>query len=131
MFASIEMPLYNGKVENIEFVSNAATCRRYKMIFGDDLLTKFANAEKDVDGVKKYDIDFLPELAYVMAMQAAAMSDQEVNLLKLNNDTFIDWLEQFDSMSFENKATEILNVYLGTQITASEPKKNKEELKEK
>jgi hypothetical protein len=34
-------------------------------------------------------------------------------------------------MSFENKATEILNVYLGTQITASEPKKNKEELKEK
>lgn len=124
MFATIEMPLYDGTTKDIEFMANAATARRYKMIFGEDLLTKFTNAEEEKDGKKVYNIDFLPELSFVMAMQAQALSDNKLKLEKVNTNMFLDWLEQFDSMAIENNASELMSVYQGNVETSSEAKKN-------
>lgn len=124
MFASIEMPLYDGTTKDVEFMANAATARRYKMIFGEDLLTKFTNAEEEKDGKKVYNIDFLPELSFVMAMQAQALSDNKLKLEKVNTNMFLDWLEQFDSMAIENNASELMSVYQGNVETSSEAKKN-------
>lgn len=124
MFATIEMPLYDGTTKNVEFMANAATARRYKMIFGEDLLTKFTNAEEEKDGKKVYNIDFLPELSFVMAMQAQALSDNKLKLEKVNTNMFLDWLEQFDSMAIENNASELMSVYQGNVETSSEAKKN-------
>ena len=131
MFTTIEMPLFNGETKDVEFMANAATPRRYKMIFGDDLLSKFANAERIIDGKTHYDIDFLPELSFVMAMQARALSDEKFKLEKLNPSMFLDWLEQFDSMAFENKSQEIMDLYLGNTETSSQAKKNTEKQSEK
>lgn len=124
MFATIEMPLYDGTTKDVEFMANAATARRYKMIFGEDLLTKFTNAEEEKDGKKVYNIDFLPELSFVMAMQAQALSDNKLKLEKVNTNMFLDWLEQFDSMAIENHASELMSVYQGNVETSSESKKN-------
>lgn len=124
MFATIEMPLYDGTTKDVEFMANAATARRYKMIFGEDLLTKFTNAEEEKDGKKVYNIDFLPELSFVMAMQAQALSDNKLKLEKVNTNMFLDWLEQFDSMAIENNASELMSVYQGNVETSSEAKKN-------
>lgn len=124
MFATIEMPLYDGTTKDVEFMANAATARRYKMIFGEDLLTKFTNAEVEKDGKKVYNIDFLPELSFVMAMQAQALSDNKLKLEKVNTNMFLDWLEQFDSMAIENNASELMSVYQGNVERSSEAKKN-------
>lgn len=124
MFQKIEMALCNGETKEIEFLANAATPLRYKMTFRQDLLTKFANAKTEVDGVENYNIDFLSELAFIMAMQAEANSNEKLKLDKLNFNSFLDWLESFDSMAFENKASELIDVYLGNVHTDSEAKKN-------
>lgn len=130
MFQTIEMASSDGKTMNVDFLANAATPRRFKMVFRKDLLTMFANAKTEVDGRENYDIDFLPELAYIMAMQAEAKSNDKVKLDKLNYNTFMDWLEEFDGMAFENRASEVLGVYLGNASTTSEAKKNIEQQNE-
>jgi hypothetical protein len=65
-----------------------------------------------------------------MAMQAAALSDKSVKLDKLNQDKYLDWLEQYDGMAIENASEDILGVYLGNVKTDSESKKNNEEQNE-
>lgn len=131
MYKKIELSDPKGDLIEVEFLANAATPRRYKMIFREDLLTKFANAKIEKDGESRYDIDFLPELAFIMAMQAAAKTDSKIKLDKLNESSFLDWLESFDSMELENKAEEIMSVYLGNTETSSDAKKNIEEQNEK
>ena len=131
MYKKIAIDTYNGEKLEVEFLANAATPRRYKQIFGDDLLQKFVDAEKEEDGRTIYDIDFLQELAFVMAMQAKAKSDDKVKLEKLNQNNFMDWLEDFDSMAIEENAVEIMNVYMKNAKTSSDAKKNIEEQSEK
>ena len=45
MYKKIAIDTYNGEKLEVEFLANAATPRRYKQIFGDDLLQKFVDAE--------------------------------------------------------------------------------------
>ena len=66
-----------------------------------------------------------------MAMQAKAKSDDKVKLEKLNQNNFMDWLEDFDSMAIEENAVEIMNVYMKNAKTSSDAKKNIEEQSEK
>lgn len=132
MYKKITMLNPKNEEVEVEFLANAATPLRYKSVFKKDLLTQFANAKIDEpNGATSLNIDFLPELAFIMAMQARALDDKEVKLDKLNENLLMDWLEGFDSFSFENKAEEILDVYYGNSETTSESKKNNEEQTEK
>ena len=65
-----------------------------------------------------------------MAMQAKAREDSKIKLDKLNENSLIDWLEQYDSMSIESAADEILEVYMRNSKVGSEAKKNNEEQNE-
>lgn len=123
MFAEIDIKRIEEQ-KPTEVLANAGTPYRYKQVFGTDLLTMFANAEIKQDGRTVYDISFLPELAYIMAGQAA--KDE-----KLSKEGFYTWLEQFESFAFEEKAEEIVNVYLGTAKTTSDVKKNNAQQKGK
>lgn len=131
MYKTILIDRMDGKEEATEFLANASTPYRYKQVFGDDLLTKFSNAEREVDGRKTYNIDFLHELAYIMAMQAAAVNDKAVKMDKLNMDTFLAWLDQFESFSIESRAEEIIGVYVRNMEGTSDAKKNNVEQNEK
>lgn len=131
MFKEVSIQRFDGSDKPTPLLANAATPLRYKHIFGDDLLTMFANARTvSEDGKESYHIDFLGELAFIMAMQAAALSDKSVKLDKLNQDKYLDWLEQYDGMAIENASEDILGVYLGNVKTDSESKKNNEEQSE-
>lgn len=127
MFRAIKLKGCMGEDITVEFLANAATPRRYKQIFREDLLQKFMDARKEKDGKEVYNIDFLSELSYIMAMQAAAKRDSGIKLDMLNENAFINWLEQFESMALETAANEITDVYLGNVHTDSESKKNTSE----
>ena len=131
MFATITMDLYDGSTKDVEILANAATPFRYKMIFHEDLLTKFANAEREENGIKKYDIDFMPQLTFIMAKQAEAKKNPKIKLETLNELEFINWLEEFDSMAIENNSEQIMDVYMGNVQTSSDAKKNIDEQSEK
>jgi len=130
MFSVIDIMGSDGKALPVEFLANAATPRRYKAVFGEDLLQKFVNAKTEEGGKEYYNIDFLHELAFIMAFQAKAKDDKAVRLDKLNYNSFLNWLEAFDSMAIEDKASDIIDVYLGNSKTSSEAKKNIEEQRE-
>lgn len=132
MYKAIKLHSAKGETVEVGFLANAATPLRFKMIFRSDLLTKFANAKREnEDGTVNLDIDFLPELAFTMAMQSKAADDDEIKLEKLSYNDFLNWLENLDSFTLENNAEEIVSVYYGNTETSSEAKKNKDEQSEK
>lgn len=119
MYKVVSMLSDDGKPVDVPFLANAATPFRYKSLFGKDLLLLFQKAVNE-DGV--YNIDFVSELAYVMAMQAKSKTEGK-DLNTINRDNMIEWLEQFGGFEMFNHANDIMNVYLGNEGTTSKEKK--------
>ena len=119
MFKSINIQRVDGTDKATDLLANAATPYRFKQVFGVDLLSKFANAEKEIDGQKFYEVDFIPQLAFIMNMQASGQKTDQVN-----DDQFLSWVEQFESFSFEQVADEVVSVYVRNAESFSEAKKN-------
>ena len=124
MFKTVTLQNYKGEDMKVEFLANAATPLRYKTIFRKDLLTQFANAKTEDEKAINLDVDFISELAFIMAMQAKALSDSTVKLDALSFEMYLKWLEQLDSFTIESNGTEIVSVYAGNTNTSSEAKKN-------
>ena len=113
--------------KTVGMLANGATPIRYRMIFGKDLIGEFQGAdEKDTGRVS----DSLAELAYIMAMASDA-KDGKVSMDKLNQDSFVKWLEQFEPLDIAMAAEYIIDVYMGNQEIHSESKKKVEAVKEK
>ena len=124
MFKEVTIARADGSGAPTALMANAATALRFKQIFKKDLLTLFANAKTEENGKEVYNIDFLPELTFTMAMQARAKSEG-IRIDQLNEDDMIEWLEDYDSMAIENASTEIINVYVGNTQSDSKSKKNR------
>lgn len=104
--------------KNLPMVANAATAIRYKQVFGRDLLKEMsADDDLSVAGL-------VQELGYIMAMAGAG---EDMN--KLNNETYIKWLEGFDALDFfdENVATDIMNLWQGNKEVSAQAKKKSEQ----
>lgn len=101
----------NIEGKEVDFAANAATPFRYRQIFHKDLLSILGNEEK----AQNEGVEAVTELAFVMAKQA-----EKCDMGKLNEEVFLEWLEDFGSMAFVNNAEEILNVYMeSTESTAT------------
>lgn len=96
----------------MEFAANAATPFRFRQIFKKDLFSILGNEQK----AQEEGIDTVAELAFVMNKQA-----EKADMAQLNEESFIEWLEQFGSMAFMETAEEILNVYLDTTASTAKP----------
>lgn len=119
MYNEISMKAEDGSQIDVPFLANAATPFRFKALFGQDLLVLFQTCE--TNGI--YDVNFVSQLAFTMAMQAKAKSGA-VDMSTINKEEMLSWLEQFDGFTMYDKAKEILEVYLGnTGITSKEKKK--------
>lgn len=118
MYRVISLKAEDGSSKDVPFFANAATPFRFKAIFGKDLLVLFQTCSND--GV--YDIDFVSQLAYTMAMQAEAKNNGR-DMTTLGTVDMIAWLEQFDGFEMLNKAKDIIEVYLGNSNTSSKEKK--------
>lgn len=102
----------------IPMLANGATPIRYKHVFHKDIITEFQQAQDDYSKV----VNSIPELAFIMAMQA---QNKEVggDLNLLNEDKYMKWMEQFDPMDLPLAADQIVDLYMGNNVTTSESKK--------
>ena len=96
----------------MEFAANAATPFRFRQVFKKDLFSVLGNEQK----AQEEGIDTVAELAFIMAKQA-----EKADMAQLNEEAFIEWLEQFGAMAFMESAEEILNVYLDTTASTAKP----------
>lgn len=106
----------------VPMVANAATPLRYKHLFHKDILKEMNDASDDTEKVT----DSIPELAFVMAKQAAA-KEGKADLNLLNESDFIGWLEQFDPFDIPMASNEIVSLYMGNALTDSESKKKEKD----
>lgn len=102
--------------KEVGMVANAASPYIYKNIFHEDFLAKLQEKEPDADLFQK--------MAYVMAKQNEI--EKLSDLMKLNEDGFLEWLCEFDSMDILYAIEEISNIYLAQKQTTSVPKKEGE-----
>lgn len=94
--------------------ANARTPLYYRQIFHKDLLDAFSQDGKQVNLAA----DSIPEMAYVMAKVG-----EGADMSRLNEDTYAEWLEQFEPMDFYVAGEDIFGVYLGNMATTSKSKK--------
>lgn len=97
----------------LPLLANGATPYHFKRLFGKDLL-------KQLTSTGEYEIasDEIPELAFIMAMQA-----EKADMAQLTFEKYIEWLEQFDALDMVMKSTEIADIYIGNTIPKEKPKK--------
>ena len=98
--------------KEVKLMANAATPFRFKQIFGKDLLRVFGDEKK----AEEEGVEMITRLAYVMANQA-----EKVDMTTLNEEKFIDWLEEFGPMAFINASEDIMNVYLDAATGSATP----------
>lgn len=102
--------------KEVILVANGATPYRYKMVFGSDLmkeLTEIADTE-DVGTA----MDVVSRLAFIMTKQA-----EHADMNALNEELFIEWLEQFETMDMIHSYKDILAVYTNNMHSSSKAKK--------
>lgn len=100
--------------KSIPMKANAATPIRFRQVFHKDILKELTEAEKNT----ALAMDSISQLAFIMAM-----SGNGSDMSKLNEDTYIAWLEQFETFDLINASEAIVDVYLGNTPTTSDAKK--------
>ena len=106
--------------KDVQMVANAATAYRYNQVFHEDLLSFFTSSGK----VKKTDSDYITvsqKLAFVMSKQA-----EKVDFSKLNEDAYVEWLEDNDQFELIQVASDIIDIYQKNQRGSVEAKKKDE-----
>lgn len=101
--------------ESIPMKATGATPIRYRMVFKGDLLNEFSKVNDNYQVA----IDTISQLAFIMAMSA----DSSVDMSKLNNASYIEWLDKFEPFDITNATDEIIDLYLGNTEGMSEVKK--------
>lgn len=120
MFRELEIKKADGTSEKLGFKAVATTAYRYKSIFGKDLLTEITRLidARTSNVSESADFSTLDKMAYIMNCQAEGK-----DLTKLNFDTFLEWLEAFESCAFLDVFTDLVEIYLGNKKSTAEPKK--------
>lgn len=113
-----------GTVE-VPMLSMASVDLYYRQIFHEDPV-KLQTAENPDGGDF---INFVVKMGFVMAKFAETKSRKE--MMKLNEDAFIDWLDQFDRADYLDALADIRMTYDGQQLTDADAKKNSDESSEK
>ena len=104
--------------KSIPMLANGATPIRYRMVFGRDIISEFENVQTD-SGKATTSIS---ERAFIMAKQAESQNEHKP-MTTLNQESFIEWLEQFEPLDVVLATDEIVDLYLGNEKTLSEAKK--------
>lgn len=111
MFKEVEV---GGKM--IPMRATGRTPLYYKQVFHDDLLANIVSDGKSVTLIEAA----LNPLAYIMAMDGSG-----ADMSKINEDTYGEWLEQFEPFDLPVAGEEIFKVYLGNLDTESTAKKKR------
>jgi hypothetical protein len=107
---------------DVPMLAMASVDLYYRNIFHEDAIKLQASNELDEGDL----INFVMRMGFVMAKFAELKDRKEMN--KLNEDCFLDWLDQFDRTDYLNALANIRLTYEGQAVTTSDAKKNNEEL---
>lgn len=120
MFTSINMTMADGSQKNFDFMSNGMTQYRYRQLTGRELMKDVSKLVNISDSSIGDDADFtcIDKLAYIMNMSATG-----ANMNTLTEESFFEWIEQFDSSNSIRVWVDIIHAYYGTKKSTSEPKK--------
>ena len=113
-----------GKVQignrEVELVANAASPYRFRQVFKAD----FLRLALEIDDTSS--IDLFIKMGFIMAKQA-----EKADFAKINEDTFFEWLEEFEPQDVQLAASDIANVYAGNAETDASPKSEADRPSEK
>ncbi len=98
--------------KTVGMLSNAASLYVYKNIFREDFLKKLQE--------EKPDEDLFQKMGFVMAKMAEVEKPSE--LMKMNIDSFYDWLADFDPLDVVLATEDISKLYLANKDGSSVPK---------
>lgn len=107
--------------KDVPMLSMASTDIYYRNIFHEDAVKLQASQSFDEGDL----INFVSRMAFVMAKFAELKDRAEMN--KLNEDAYLEWLDQFERADFMNALVDVRLTYEGQSITASDAKKKDEE----
>ena len=118
MYAKVKI----GEKE-IPMMAMASTDYYYKNTFGEDPLTIMTQPDLEVSKM----IDVVTKLGFIMAKFAELKRRKE--MLKLNEEVFYEWLDQFEREDLFNDETlvNIQDVYQGNKKTSSEIKNQEDQ----
>lgn len=109
MFKEIQI----GEI-TIGLKATASTTYRFKQVFKRDIL----KVMMDTSGAQQAEEDDVMRLAFIMAMSARGE-----DMSKLNEDSYIGWLDQFDPMDLFIAQEDIMEVFQGNRKTEETQKK--------
>jgi hypothetical protein len=120
MFTTINMTMADGSHKEMGFMSNGLTQYRYRQFTGRELMKDISKLVNVGDSSIGDDADFtcIDKLAYIMNMSATG-----ANMNTLTEESFFNWIEQFDSSNSIQIWADIISAYYGTKKSTSEPKK--------
>lgn len=102
----------------VPMLSMASVDIYYRNIFHEDPI-KLQAANGDDAGSM---INFYTRMAFVLA-KFAELKDRK-KMSELNEDKYIEWLDQFDHADLMDSLESVMKTYNGQQVTTSEAKKN-------
>ena len=100
----------------VPMMAMASTDLYYKNIFREDPIKLQLTAD-DEAGL----INFVMKVGFVMAKFAELHDRKEMN--KLNEDAFLDWLDQFERSDYLNALGDVRMTYEGQSLTEADAKK--------
>ena len=103
--------------KNVPMLSMASVDIYYRHIFHQDAI-KLQTGNVDEGDL----INFISRRGFVMAKFAELKDRTEMN--KLNEDMFLEWLDQFERADFLNALLDMRLTYEGQAVTSSDAKKN-------
>lgn len=106
---------------NVPMLCMASSDVYYRNIFHEDPIKLQSEFGDDAGAM----ISFYSKMAFVLAKFAELKDRKE--MLKLNEDSYAEWLDQFDHSEFMDALEYVMLTYNGQSITTSEAKKNNEE----
>jgi len=111
--------------KTVPMTANAATEYRCKQTFKQTLLKEFLKIAPAIESGAELSaeesdvvIDVSSKLGYIMAMQAA-----KADMTMLNEETYLQWLEEFEPLDILNATGDIIKLWIGQKATTSKPKK--------
>ena len=122
MYKEINLTTNDGGEKAFKFLATGTTAYRYRQIFNQDLMVQLNKMKTFQDGGasdETADSMIFEKLAFIMNAQAEGK-----NMNTLNFDSFLEWADQFSGMELITHALEIIELYLGSKITRSIPKKD-------
>lgn len=106
--------------KSVPMLSMASVDIYYRNIFHEDAI-KLQTKDADEGDI----INFVMKMGFVMAKFAELRDRKEMN--KLNEDSYAEWLDQFDRSHYFNALPDIKMTYEGQSVTESEAKKKESE----